>query len=317
MRSGRRSLLQRGVGRPVIPRFPAFKPIEPTDRDEIDAFVSGFPPYSDFNFLSLFCWDTRGVHALSRHHGNLVVRFSDYVTGTPFYSFLGISSVHETAEDLVALSTRDGIDPMLRLVPETSVFAGGSTLRDAFVVEEDADSHDYIFDIGEFLGLKGRIYKNKRRHIAAFQERHPGVRLETLDPTDQGVCRELWTVWECWEGSHETAWCCSSERAAFARALDHATEFDIRVMGLRIDGKLAGFNLNEAVHDGYSMGHYGKTDSKLTGMCDLLEYESARIMVHLGARTSTSSRTSGWPACARTSARSGPRVICASIPCGR
>lgn len=266
----------------MIPLFPAFKPIEASDRDEVRAFVCGFPPYSDFNFLSLFCWDTRGVHALSWHHGNLVVRFSDYVSGTPFYSFLGISSVRETADDLIALSAREGLEPALRLVPEVSIFAGDSTFQEAFWVEEDTDSHDYLLDVGDFLGLKGQIYKNKRRQIASFQKSHPGARLETLDPTEPSVRRELLAVWERWEGANETAEPCGAEQAAFARALEHAGAFNIRIVGLRIDGKLAGFNFNEVVHDGYSMGHYGKTDRKKDGMSDLLEHESSRVMGSLG-----------------------------------
>lgn len=265
----------------MIPRFPSFKPVELADREEVGIFVSGFPPYSDFNFLSLFCWDTRGMHALSRHHGNLVVRLSDYVTGHSFYTFLGVSRLRETTDDLVELAVKEGLKPELRLVPGVTVLAGGSALQEVFQVEEDPDSHDYLLDVADFLGLKGRIYKNKRRHIAAFREEHPDAVLETLDVSAARVRSELQGLWERWVGTHDAAGRCNLERAAFVRVLDHAATFDLRVVGLRLGGKLAGFNLNEAVHDGYSMGHYGKTDRSEDGMSDLLEHESARVMAAL------------------------------------
>lgn len=266
----------------MIPRFPSFKAIEPTDRAEVEAFTRSFPPYSDFNFLSLLCWDTQGAHALSWLHGNLVVRFSDYVSGTPFYSFLGTSSVRETAENLIALSARKGLAPVLRLVPEATILAGGCTLQESFLIEEDADSHDYVLDIEKFFGLNGRNYKNKRYYIAAFRKNHPRTQFVLLDLDNPGVRCELWSLWECWKESHETAGCCRSEQLAFTRALEHAAEFDIHAVGMRIEGRLAGFNFYESIHGGYSMGHYGKTDRKVAGMSDLLEHETARIMGALG-----------------------------------
>ena len=81
----------------MIPEFPEFKKLELSDKEDVEAFTKKFPPYSDFNFVSMWSWDIKGEMRLSILNGNLVVRFTDYITGDPFYSFLGNNKTNETA----------------------------------------------------------------------------------------------------------------------------------------------------------------------------------------------------------------------------
>src|SRR3989338_5939738 len=105
----------------MIPKFPKFKKLELSDKKDIEKFTSKFPPYSDFNFVSMWSWDIKGEMRISILNENLVVRFTDYITGEPFFSFLGNNKVNETAEALIDLSKKEGLKPMLKLVPELVV----------------------------------------------------------------------------------------------------------------------------------------------------------------------------------------------------
>ena len=73
----------------MIPGFPEFKKLELSNKEEIENFTSKFPPYSDFNFISMWCWDIKGETRISKFNNNLVVRFTDYLKGNPFFSFFG------------------------------------------------------------------------------------------------------------------------------------------------------------------------------------------------------------------------------------
>jgi len=44
----------------MIPEFPQFKNLELTDKIDVEKFTSKFPPYSDFNFVSMWSWDIKG-----------------------------------------------------------------------------------------------------------------------------------------------------------------------------------------------------------------------------------------------------------------
>ncbi len=82
----------------MIPQFPDFKHVEVDDREAVEAHTHRYEPYSDFNFTSLWAWDTSGERMISELNGNLVVRFTDYSTHEPFLSFLGDSQTEHTAK---------------------------------------------------------------------------------------------------------------------------------------------------------------------------------------------------------------------------
>ena len=105
----------------MIPQFPEFKKLELSDKEEIQKMTQKYPPYSDFNFVSMWSWDIKGEMRISVLNENLVVRFTDYITGKLFYSFLGDNEVSETAKKLLDLSKAEGLTPELKLIPEHSV----------------------------------------------------------------------------------------------------------------------------------------------------------------------------------------------------
>jgi len=88
----------------VLPQFPDFKCLEWNDRKQVEQYTAPFPPYSDFNFTSLYAWDVDNKMRISDLHGNLVILFSDYVTGEAFLSFIGTNNLPETACTLIDYS---------------------------------------------------------------------------------------------------------------------------------------------------------------------------------------------------------------------
>ena len=96
--------------------FPKFKSIELSDKQEVEKITFRFPPYSDFNFSNLLAWDLKREMGFSILNNNLVVKFTDYVNGQPFLSFLGDNMVNETARELIitpGLMIWDGITNVL------------------------------------------------------------------------------------------------------------------------------------------------------------------------------------------------------------
>src|SRR6185369_3066931 len=102
----------------MIPQFPKFKPIELSDKEEVEGFNDKFPPYSDFNFISRWSWNLKGEMKLSILNENLVVHFTDYLSGDSFYSFLGDKKVDETASALLDFSVKKKFRSKLHLIPE-------------------------------------------------------------------------------------------------------------------------------------------------------------------------------------------------------
>lgn len=265
-----------------IPQFPACKLLDIDDRDEIERLTRPFPPYSDFNFVSLFCYDTTGDCRISLLNGNLVVRFHDYVTLEPFYSFLGTQRVRDTVERLLEQADGERIAPILRLVPGSVVESANGQLSD-LVVTEDPDSADYIIAAHELIELTSGRWRSKRKSANRFRRKHPHCVVSEMDLADHITQVQVQKLFETWaakkrKSSAET----QNEFAAMERIMRYSHRFHLLTVGAFLDGRLIGFTINEVVHDGHYMGHFGKTDPDCTGISVVLESETAKAMTQLG-----------------------------------
>src|SRR6185295_2198251 len=113
---------------------PVFKQLELMDAPDVARFTSRYAPFSDFNFAGLWLWNVDNSVQLSELMDNLVVRFSDYVTGETFYSLLGEHDLDEAVQQLIDLSNREKLRPWLKLVPEVVATRLNS---DIFLITED------------------------------------------------------------------------------------------------------------------------------------------------------------------------------------
>lgn len=268
-----------------IPTFPKFKHLDLEDQAEIDQFTRQFPPYSDFNFVSLFCYDTAGDCQISFLNGNLVVRFRDYVTLEPFYSFLGETKISDTVERLMSMAEAQKIAPSLRLVPESCVRAAPDDLKESFTISEDPDSADYIIDAASLVGLMSGLWKRKRKAANRFKRANPHHMLARLDLEDAETQAQIKRLFHTWaEKREKTQEETQNEFKAIERLLQHARQFRLVSLGAFLDGRLEGFTFNEVVHDGHYMGHFGKTNPDCVGLSVVLESETARVMQSLGCK---------------------------------
>jgi len=280
----------------MIPTFPNFKRLSLEDRAEVQTFTECFPPYSDFNFASLWCYDTHGACRLAKLHGNLVVQMRDYITSQLLLTFLGSERVVETVGCLLDYADEHGLSPVLRLVPETTISPHEKALEVKFRVEEDCDSFDYIHDVVSLIALDTPALSAKRRMIKRLQRKHPQLEIRPLNISQPSVAYHICCLCETWrlekrrgDGEFET------ERLAIERCLSFAAHFQFLTLGALIGESLMGFTINETVHDGYYMSHFGKCDPRFSGVSDLLESETARFMCNQGCLRMNNQQDLGLP----------------------
>lgn len=222
----------------MIPNFPEFKRLELSDRAEVDAHTAAFPPYSDYDFASIWAWDVKEEMALSRLNGNLVVRFTDYTTGQPFLSFLGTERATETVEELMAYSAKEFGHTDLHLIPEAVAKAID---RDIYAVEESRDHFDYICDVANHIEYPGKELHAHRKLLRQFREQYPEFEGVALDLADSSVQREVINVYTRWD--QDRGFITSSEAFAFERFLSAIGELSYTAVGIRIDGTLIALHI--------------------------------------------------------------------------
>ena len=164
----------------MIPSFPQFKPLELNDKADIESFTRRFPPYSDFNFGNMWCWNTANRDRISCLAEHLAVQSTDEATGEPFYSFLGSggSQSLQVAETLLARACAEGHQPRLKLVPhEVMALHHGTHL----LFWEDRASDDYIVNVAKLSLYVGTRFVHARRNVNKFLRSCPDVRVVQLD----------------------------------------------------------------------------------------------------------------------------------------
>lgn len=269
----------------MIPSFPEFQGLEAIDRSDYERVVSRFPPYSDFNFVSLWTWNLSGTTAASMLGDNLVIRADDYLTSRPYLSLLGRDDVESAVEQLMVHSeAAEGLGGLKR-VPEVSVASMNGSIGLRFSAREDPANSDYVLRVSDLIEMPGGRFESRRRGVRRFRERHPehtvcALSLESPVAREEieGLLERWWTPRAPSKGSARR------DGDALRRCLELSLASELVTVGVRVEGTLVGFTVNEVVHDDFFMAHYVRTLSGYRGLSELLEHETAKVMGALGCR---------------------------------
>lgn len=266
----------------MIPIFPDFKKIEINDKKIIDKFTSHFPPYNDFEFVSLWTYNIGNKNSFSILNDNLVIKIHDFITGEYFYSTIGNTKIQQTIKLLLQKSEEDGLKPQLHLIPETVVKELKGS-ENEFIIKEDLDSFDYILSINELADLEGSRHANKRHHISKFKRTYQAHTLQTMDLHNKNIQQEikdLFILWEKQKGKErkETI----IELTAIERLFDLISKMSIHCLGVYSQEKLVGFSTFHLVQDNYALLSFIKGDTTHRWIYEYLNHEIAKYLKTLG-----------------------------------
>lgn len=259
----------------MLPIFPEFKKLELSDRADVERVTSQYPPYSDFNFVSMWSWDIQQEMVISLLHGNLVVKFNDYVTGDPFYSFFGTNQVNDTAVQLIGLTVSQGLRPELQLIPEISA---GLLDTSIFNINPAREHFDYVYSLEELILLKGVKFQAKRGFLHRFLRLYPNYEIKKIDLSDREVQKEIFELNHIWTHNKLTSGKnpkSSGENLALERFFLDGKEFNLIAYGLFINGQMVGFTIDELIVDSeYVISHFIKGDINVVGVYMFLMHHS-------------------------------------------
>lgn len=267
-----------------LPTFPKTKKLEIGDRLHIQNFVKQFPPYSDYNFTSLFSWNTDNAIEISELNGNLVVKFSDYMTSKPFWSFIGQHKLDTTAETILEHS-KGHESHLLKLIPA----AVADQLDSRFLkVEEDRDQFDYVISIEDQASMTGEKNHPKRRRIKKLL--NSGVEINDIalgKLHDHDIRSDLERVFNKWVKV-------KVERGVDIRESDNESKalhrlmlnksLDAELFSITIEGDMVAFFIGEQLSDDYFMGHFEKADPTIEGLYQYLKHTVALNLLARGVK---------------------------------
>ena len=237
----------------MIKHFPEFSKLSIKHKDEITRFTSYFAPYSDFNFTSLFCWDTDNTTEVSILKGNLIIKMADYISNETLYSIIGNNNIDESLDTLLAIT------PNLKLVPETVVESIKN--HSAYVVSEDRDQFDYVYPLASQADLLGGHYKVKRNKISKFMRTYEGkLSLKKIHFNDPAMKQEIHNIFLQWSDERKrTGEEVRREAETLNKLFDYGKHFVLVGVLVFLDEVCIGFSINEIIHMDYAICHFQKS----------------------------------------------------------
>lgn len=269
----------------MFPTFPSFKRLELSDKQEFEAFVKKFEPYSDFNFVSLWSYNTEDDFELSLLNGNLVLKMNNYITLKPFYTFLGTQQISQTISTLLDFSKSQNLVPEIRLIPEINVQSELNSLSEQFDMKEDPDNFDYVYDLDEFVVAEGGKYKVLRNMISKFTRTTESFLCSLADLQDEQVKNQIIELVHEWgEAKDKDEEEIQNELISINRLLSSSAHLNLTCLCLFIDEKLKAFFISEKIDDEYGLAHFRKADPSIPGIFQFIDYENAKHLKQLGCK---------------------------------
>ena len=235
-----------------IPNFPNFTELKLTHKSFIDEFTSQFRPYSDFNFVSLFCWDVKGTASFSMLNNNLVISLPDYISGEKIYSILGENQIDNSINQLFNLTDK------ITLVPEVTIEHLIDKRR--YIVKKDSPNFDYIYNLSLLSQMKGGAYKKLRNKANKFEKVHQNkIEVKVVKNISVKIANELSLLFEVWANNKNLEKEeIKNEHIAIKRLLKNVHKLGLFIIIFRLDNQIIGFSVNEDLRNNYALCHFEK-----------------------------------------------------------
>jgi len=278
----------------MIPLFPLFKKLELSDKSDIEKITQKYPPYSDFNFMSMWSWDTKKIVAISLLNNNLIVRFNDYITNDIFYSFFGEFLVDESIDLLMNLLDKESLPRQLKLVPEMVIKNITNTSK--YNMIEDLSSFDYLYYLDKLKTYDGNKLRSKRNLSNRFKKLYlDKTKIKILNSHNQKIRNEIFALLDIWVNNKKNKEN-QNELIAIHRALEINEINNLVFVGIFIEEIFAGFVINElTVQKEFAIIHFEKADADYIGIYAYLMQENAKILSSMGKKILNYEQDLGLP----------------------
>ena len=234
---------------------------------------------SEYTFGTNILWGVKYHIEACESHGCCIVRYGlcgeypwdELMHGDRFiYSFpIGPGDKKAALDELLAEFKEQGRTLIINSISETDRDLLLSWYPDQFLIEEDRDYADYVYDRDKLATLTGRKMHNKRNHIARFKDAGEWS-YEPLNDNNLEECRALCKRWVF---SREDKW--NDEMAIELKVLEAAFKLkdELGLTGgvLRQKGHVVAFCMGEPVNKDVYVVHFEKA---------LPEYQGAYPMIN-------------------------------------
>lgn len=241
----------------MIPLFPYFRPLEFNDAEVFDKALQAAPPsISELTFTNLYAWRMAYKFSVSLLDDWLIV--VSEAEGTKRYLLpIGLGDRQSTMEKI--MKETGGI--FFRLPEETK----RSFEEDArFIIQEDRDNSDYLYEAADLITLCGRKYDGKRNLIKKFRADHSYEYIR-LNQDNVRMCLDFEEAW-CTVKNCDAVRGLSQERIAIREMVEKFSAFGLIGAAIKVSGAIRAVCLAQKLNQETLVMHVLKADAQIAGL---------------------------------------------------
>jgi hypothetical protein len=253
----------------ALPEFPQFTEIDLSCKGVIMDHLSFFPlEASEYTFTNMFAFRDAYNFKVSQYKGTLMF-LKDTGPVSMFCPVGGTGVLNAIAEGFKYLQRFPG-ETHFERIPESFVRAHLMD-NETYIVEEERDHFDYVYDVRDLIELKGRKFHDKKNKANKFRSSYQ-YEYAALTPDLIGECLEFEHYWcevrDC--GKYPGL---QKERCAILKMLRNFSFLDIKGGLIRVDGKIAALTLGEKILPDTMVIHIEKANSDIPGLYQVINQE--------------------------------------------
>lgn len=262
----------------------SFESLSPKHKPVLSKIGREFKPYSDFNFASLYSWNIGDKTKIAIGESAVCIVMPDYISGQLVATILGDSGYKECLNTCISWFKKESCPLVFKFLPEESSEYLIKALDEQGVgyrLAKDRDQYDYMLDINEITGMKGKKFADFRYKLKQFDRTQPGLvhraKFNLEKSKDRKAVMELAETWSRQKSSPQAV--SHDELVALDRYLGLAcSDGSMRFIAYEAAGRLVGFASAELLDEAYALGHFLKYDPSIKNMYQKLVYDMCLLL---------------------------------------
>ncbi|MBE7032261.1 MAG: DUF2156 domain-containing protein [Ruminococcaceae bacterium] len=250
------------------------KSVSISDKALFDRYFAAFEPLnSEYTFTNMFMWRKSYNIRYAVIDGMLCIFSRHGENGTESVNFpLGDGDVSAPLRKIFDYFDSIGQRPVIRLYKESDLLRLNVAFPDKFVITEDIDSFDYVYNTSDLIELPGSKYHSKRNHISKFKSLF-NFEYRPLTPELVPECLEMFSRW-C-DSKKGIVPGISEQREAVVELMENYEVLGVTGGVITVLGKVVAFSFGEVLSQKNSMAviHLEHADTEYHGSFPIMNQQ--------------------------------------------
>jgi uncharacterized protein len=242
-----------------------FKPLTLEDKALFDKYLK---PYkfltSEYSFTNLFIWRKGCNIQYAIYQDVLIIKKTDFQGNTHFMEPIGYKkeNLEALVKFLLTVKDEENLDFLFKDLEKPFVQDFLEVFPQGFLIEEDRDNFDYIYESSKLISLSGKKLHGKKNHYNNFIKNNDF----TFSPIKPDVIEECIQTARLWCAKNGCKGHVLYELKAIEELLNNIDKVDFIGLVVYVNGILSAFTIGEKVNETMAIIHIEKADGDINGL---------------------------------------------------